>query len=234
VGCNSNTTEHRSDKQNPLHDTIKPVITGKKHNLSSRCDSIIISQDCNFTNLSNTYSYKVHYQKKACDSNDIGGNIDIKISILKKSNGRIIENIILHPHYLYPGVYENCLRARSYITGVNMDTLAIDNDYGELVVADLNFDGKEDLAFIDNSEGNSGPTYCFYLQTENHGFEPEHFLTEHMEFFPTKINKATHQLITYGHSSANSSCKHIYQYFSATRSWKEVSRKIVDANHPDE
>jgi hypothetical protein len=38
--------------------------------------------------------------------------------------------------------YSDCNNVRSYITGVNKYDIAEDNDYGDIIVADFNFDKK--------------------------------------------------------------------------------------------
>jgi hypothetical protein len=56
----------------------------------------------------------------------------------------------------------HCGAVRSYETGKNAHKAVVDNDYGDLVVADINFDGLADVVLKTDGGGNGGPYYTFY------------------------------------------------------------------------
>ena len=128
---------------------------------------------------------------------------------------------------LYEGVYHNCNAVRSYITGKNRSASVVDNDYGDLVVADFNFDGRTDFAAKIDVGGNGGPLYCFYLQKPSGQFEANTFLTEEMTFFPKRFNARRHTLTTLVHASAFALCESTYQVNAQTGKWRKIGRCFV-------
>ena len=78
---------------------------------------------------------------------------------------------------------------RSYITGLNKNAKALKNDYGDFIVADFNFDGKEDFALKYNANyKSSGPLYAFYIQQADGSFKNNQFLTGKVGTFPAIID----------------------------------------------
>jgi hypothetical protein len=65
---------------------------------------------------------------------------------------------------------------RSYVTHHQTDLPVIDYDYGNFIVRDFNFDGKEDFA-VKLSDNNAGPLYEYYVQ-QNGIFKKDYFLTD--------------------------------------------------------
>ena len=121
----------------------------------------------------------------------------------------------------------DCNLCRSYQTGKNETVEEQDNDYGDIIVADFNFDKKEDLALKSDSGGNGGPAYKFYLQDSNGKFYLDNFLTDTMTYFPTHINKNNKTLTTLVHANAMELCKSIYKQDKATDKWKRAGRSWV-------
>jgi hypothetical protein len=127
---------------------------------------------------------------------------------------------------LFSAAYHNCNAARSYSTGKNRDADATDNDYGDLIVADFNFDGREDFAAKNDSGGNAGPLYNYYIQQTSGQFTLDQFLTREMQFFPDDINKARRTLTTRVHAGADGLGETVFQLGKAGQ-WAQVSHRIL-------
>ena len=113
---------------------------------------------------------------------------------------------------MFSSDFDICKDVRSYVTGFHAKTQAADNNFGNLIVTDLNFDGREDFAVKRGSGGNGGPFYDYYIQSRNGKFIRQNFLSDEMVFFPSKINKSRQMLTTYVHAGACALSEHIYQY----------------------
>jgi hypothetical protein len=116
----------------------------------------------------------------------------------------------------------------SYTTKFKADRAISDNFFGDIVVADLNFDGNDDIAVVNNGGGNGGPLYNFYIQTNDKRFVLDNFLTDSVMYFPTKIIKAKKRLITYVHAGACCVGENIYQYNKTKNTWTQTNHKIIE------
>ena len=147
--------------------------------------------------------------------------------IIEKEEFNELQTIKYNTNDLFDETFANCEFVRSYITGKNKDVEDTDNDYGDIVIADFNFDGKDDIALTNATGGNGGPLYNFYLQNNQGKFVLDNYLTDTMEFFPNEINKNKKTLVTLVHASAVDLCESTYKYNSVNRKWKEIKRRLV-------
>jgi len=114
----------------------------------------------------------------------------------------------------------------SFSTKFKANREIVDNYFGDIVVADLNFDGNDDITIINDSGGNGGSEYIYYTQTTFKKFVLEPFLTDSVVYFPTQIDKVKKQLTTYVHAGACCVGRHIYQYDKMKNSWHQIRHKI--------
>ena len=175
--------------------------------------------------LSKKYDFNVRLNRPTPGADN--EKITVTVSIIDKGNGKQIQQIILHPTYLFADVFANCSNVRSYTTGVNKNKESTDNDFGDLVVADLNFDSREDFALKKDSGGNGGPVYNFYVQGANGEFILDNFLTEQMEFFPKRILKLNRTLITLVHANAYQLGEHTYELSVKKDKWKQTKHRFI-------
>ena len=63
------------------------------------------------------------------------------------------------------------------------------------MIADLNFDGNEDIAVVVNVWSNKGYYYQYYLNTPK-GYQLDPFLTDSVQVFPSKIDTVLKQIET--------------------------------------
>jgi hypothetical protein len=96
-----------------------------------------------------------------------------------------------------------------------------------MVICDLNFDHKDDIAIICNSGGNGGPAYNYYLQGLNKTFNIDKYLTDTMSYFPAKINAKNRTLVTYVLAGVCCLGEHTYK-LDGTNKWTEKSHKTIE------
>ena len=186
------------------------------------------AQRCRHNDLSKKYDYVVTAVKmKDAD----GGQTRIKeinLQIIAKADKKQIQRITIAPEYLFQNAFQSCLAARSYITGKNKNAEANDNDYGDFIAADFNFDNLEDFAVKRDSGGNGGAFYDYYIQDKRGTFKKDAFLTDKIGYFPGTIDARRKRLITYIHADAYGYNENIYKYNSTTGKWiffKQTYRK---------
>ena len=130
--------------------------------------------------------------------------------------------------WLYNDEFKTCQNVCSYSTSINISKTVVDNYFGDFIVADLNFDGKDDFAFIYDSGGTGGPVYYFYLQKADGKFERNLFLCEKMGYFPHEINAEKKYLKTLSHATADSVSERIYAMNPASQRWYLKSERLLN------
>lgn len=127
------------------------------------------------------------------------------------------------------------LKSESYIQNrnnryypANVTIVSNENDCGDLIVADLNFDGREDLALKREEGGNGGPLYNYYLQTPSRNFIFDEYLTNEMSYFPDYIDNKGKSL--HVNVRANSSTKEgvNYHYDKFNNVWSKSRSEIFN------
>lgn len=184
-------------------------------------------QTCFHSDLSRSLDFEVRSQRFKTSGHELDSCI-VTVEIIKKMNKSNRQIIRLTSRFVFEDAFTNCSNARSYVTGKNKNKQTVDNDYGDFVVADLNFDGREDVAIKNDSGGNAGPTYNFYLQDITGKFLLNTFMTERIEFFPKKFNKAKKTLVTYTHAGACRLGECIYLLEVSNNKWAQTSHRIID------
>jgi len=178
------------------------------------------AQECIHTNLSRNIDFKINIVRNSDTSDFIhGAKIDL---LIYNKHKVLLQKISFKCEFLLDDAYTNCDNPRSYITGHNKNKEAPDNDYSDLIIADLNFDGKEDFAIKYDSGGNAGPLYAFYIQQDNMHFKKGTFLSEKMMFFPLFMDSKSRTLITHSHADAYGYYESTFAYNMKTRKWRRV------------
>ena len=199
--------------------TTKPVRVNKQNMQSANCIHNDLSQIFDFQTKINRI--KTQNPWDSCV---------ISVLILNKLTHKQLQEIVLTSNYLFDDCFIECNNVRSFITNKNIDSLAVDNDFGDLIVCDLNFDLKEDLAIKNSSGGNGGPTYNFYNLNKFDQFEMDKYLTDSMRFFPLLIDKKSKTLTTKVHANAYQYLSTDYVFNIELNEWKIIDSKLVDAN----
>ncbi|WP_345237366.1 FG-GAP repeat protein [Hymenobacter saemangeumensis] len=188
-------------------------------------------QVCTHPDLSNTLVFKTTLRRLKQPDGTLDSCI-IRLAISNKLNQKPIQTISFSSNFLFASAFRQCRAVRSYLTGKNQDAPVVDNDYGDLIVADFNFDGREDVAVKNDSGGNGGPQYSYYLQTSSGKFILNKFLTNEMQFFPCSINKTRRTLTTQVHAGVNGLGETVFRLDGATQQWRVVSRRVLPVNAP--
>ena len=185
------------------------------------------AQTCLHTKLSTQYNFETKIKWfRHPDSRDTAL---ISVRIIDKANKKERHKIQLQAGYLLSADFSDCKSDRSYTTNWKTKGQIVDNEFGDLVVADLNFDSLEDLAIKCESGGNGGAEYAYYIQDKKGHFYRDSFLTYEMGYFPHIINKKKRNLVTYVHANARQFGVHTYHLSAKTNKWKQVSHRFEDA-----
>lgn len=181
---------------------------------------------CDQKNLSIQFDLSVNL-KRFTDTLNNQDSCRLKVLIKDKYSQHYIDSISITSFCYYDFMFSNCDSMTSYSTKFHSDREAVDNYFGDIVVADFNFDHKDDIAVISDCGGNGGPLYSYFIQNTEGRFTKDDFLTDSMTYFPTNIIIAKQQLITYVHAGACCVGEHIYQLDKNNKTWKQVSHKIL-------
>jgi hypothetical protein len=186
----------------------------------------IYGQTCTHKELSNVFTFKTYIKKNP--ENMHNPDCMIKIAIKEKSTNKTIQSIQFTSEMLFDSSYIHCNNVRSYTTGINKYTDVVDGDYGDLIVADFNFDDREDFAFKKGEGGNGGPLYIYYVQKADSTFIRDEFLCKNLDCFPCHFNKDNKILTTVCVFTAISVVKTIYKFDSLTDKWSIISTREID------
>ncbi len=181
------------------------------------------AQDCVHTELSTVYEYKTHLRR--IETGEAVDSCILQIVITNKLK-HAVQTVTFNNGHYFSTVFADCNQVRSYLTGKNKEADVSDNDFGDLVIADFNFDNKEDFAFIRNSGGNGGPEYFFYIQNNKGEFVKDAFLSDSMEFFPS-IDQKKKVLVTLVHANAREMCESTYR-LDKNKHWYRAKRRWVE------
>ena len=184
-------------------------------------------QTCAHTDLSKSLLLKT--QPTRLKRKDGFDSCRVHITVINKLRRQTVFTTTLASGFLFLEAYAQCNAARSYTTGTGQDADVKDYDYGDLVVADFNFDGKEDFAAKNDSGGNRGPTYNYYIQNSAGSFVLNKFLTEHMGHFPDRIEKPTRTLILES-DNGQWHFRTSYQLNTKTGQWREIRQDFKHTN----
>jgi hypothetical protein len=186
------------------------------------------AQNCAQKNLSHNFdfTYKTVRLKKdaAMDSTTVF------LTITDKKTNKAVQTIRYSSQFLFSSDFSDCKNMRSFITGQNLKKEPED-DFGDLLIADLNFDGRDDIALKYDSWGNSGPLYYYYIQDSSGKFMKNDFLSEEMGLFPSKIDIKNKLLITYGHAGVEQVGEHIFALNTRSNKWYQKSYRLVTSKN---
>jgi hypothetical protein len=205
--------------------TVEPetTVVAEKHNWFKAPPKITYIYD----SLSTVYDYEVVFHRDTSGVEGMYQYCKLDIRIRSKKRSELVDTLIIDSLLYFVDMYDGGKEVRSYVTGLNKDTMASDSDYGYLVVGDFNFDNMEDLAVVDAYRGNSGPTYLFYLQNGANKFLLDTFLTNEVAYFPTILKQGRKQLVSIVRAHA---CGVHYRKWQKNHSnqYLEIYNRIID------
>lgn len=173
---------------------------------------------CTFANLSRTYKYTLQVDRH--------GDNEGKATVTITRPGARSGSTVSFPLHDWFGLEYKCT-ARSYTTHVNEKNKALDGDYGDLVVVDLNFDGREDIAIRSEYTNGQGSLYRIYLQGANGRFSEVKdmggmYRKDEGTTFPYEID-AKHKILAFWHrAGATQAVNYYISYIAASKTWKRT------------
>ncbi len=157
-------------------------------------------------------------------------SLGVVLSVNEKESGRRLDLIEMSPAPFGKWAWrevEHRGDATSYSTGFNVGRDLVDNYMGTVVVADLNFDGRDDIAAVEDSGVSSGPYYAFFMQDADGRFVRDDFLGEEMSYFPSLVDPSRRRLTTLSPANAYEVCRTVFELSRDTGEWRMVVREIV-------
>ncbi|MFT5819082.1 MAG: hypothetical protein ACI8ZM_000304 [Crocinitomix sp.] len=180
-----------------------------------------------YTQLSNQFNIEVAVRVNATNNPDFASTY-LRIRILEKDSKNVIQTIRKKHFWIPNNLYTDRNHSRSYSTGFNADNIVVDDNFGDVVIADLNFDGLDDFAVTYDHGVSNGNHYYFYFQRHNKTFYRQVFLTEEMVLFPAVIDYKNKRLTTRTAAGANNVGERVFQYNSEKNSWFLLSTRLLN------
>jgi hypothetical protein len=171
-----------------------------------------------------------HYVAPESSEYFLTDSVSVTIDVTDKKTRKRLDRVDVMPSPWVCSYYLDDKRrgdATSYSTGFNADRELYDGYCGNVVVADLNFDGRDDIAAVVYSSVSDGPFYAFFTQTADGKFLRDDFLTEHMTFFPSEMDSSSRRLTTWVHANAREVCRSIFELSRTTGKWRMVSQEFI-------
>lgn len=185
-------------------------------------------------------------QTLQCDHNDLSAQFDVNVdfvrltdsieqrdsSIVKllltdKTSHAPLDSLTVTSLFYYGDIFSHCDNTRSYTTHYNTGREVVDNYYGDIIVADLNFDQLDDIAVINDAGLTSGSLYTYFLQTPDKKFVCDRYLTDSIAYFPDVIDPVQRQLVTRTPAGVCCLDVHTYRLAPAGRQWTQVSQETL-------
>ena len=150
--------------------TTDEISESKSSNLSKKEQLELMENGCFYTDLSEKYNFRVVRNVREKKEGEFQTYVFIvTIIVYDKETNEKVDIVNFTSENLYSDVYENCNSIRSFSTGRNKNNDVIDWDWGDFVVADFNFDSKDDFA-VKKACYNASIIYDFYIQDAKGNF----------------------------------------------------------------
>jgi hypothetical protein len=183
-------------------------------------------QTCLHTGLSKTFNFQTNIKRIKLDKEPDSCSISVRVMIKKTKKN--VQSIHFSTNFLLgDSSFVCCNNTRSYTTGKNKNAEVVDNDYGDLIVADFNFDNKEDFAIKREEGGNGGPLYNYYIQMVDSTFKLDKYLSQTMIWFPSNIDKNKKTLTTVVHANAYQMSETTYKLDTLKNKWARVGHRLI-------
>jgi hypothetical protein len=185
-----------------------------------------VTNECYHPDLSKEFDFKttvVGFRNR--DGIEHNDSFTVSIAILDKKTKKVVQKIWYVPVHPFMGTFMDCKAVRSYETKKNDTLPVVDNIYGDLVIADFNFDGRSDVALTHGWSVTSGPLYNYFIQGKNQVFNRDNFLSDSMGFFPAKIDPKKRTLTALFSQWATGVDMAVYHLPKGSRTWKIIGHE---------
>jgi hypothetical protein len=185
--------------------------------------------NCKQSQLSNQFALTIDF-KRYTDTLNRLDSCFLTVYVNDKKTMCLLDSFSLSSLFYYSFMFLSCDSFASYSTNFNVKrSIADDNYFGDIVVADLNFDRLDDIAVINDTGGSTGgPLYSFYIQTNEGRFVIDRFLTDTLATFPSVFDSKSKTITTYVNFAACKSSERICKFDAQRNSWIIQSHKITD------
>jgi hypothetical protein len=223
TGLLGSCTTGQKPKDTPGSDTTVAVKieTSNKHNFN-----LPSSRKCEQTRLSNQFDIEINLRRYS-DTTEHHDSCFLKVLIKEKQTKAIVDSMFITSLFYFDDTFANCDSVMSFTTKYNSTRQAVDNYFGDIVVADLNFDNKDDIAIINDYGGNGGTFYSYFMQGKDKKFTLDSFLTDSVTYFPSVIDKTKQRITTYVHAGACCVGEQIYKYDKSKKEWRLIKHRIL-------
>jgi len=208
-------------------DSTKNIESISKQDTKKLIDTTVVLY---FNDLSNVYNYKIIDKYYCVNSHNYHDSVSRVIKIFNKKDSliQIIRpNLKMTPWYFLE-LSVPLKKSRSYVTGKNVNYKDMDNYCGEIVVADLNFDGLEDFATPIDQGADNGPHYAYYIQNKKNRFLFNKYLTENLIWFPEKINDSLMTFTNEIPCTIYGLNYNTFKYDSISKKWRKIEDYTID------
>lgn len=165
----------------------------KKENKAVQSHNDTIALDTIKTKCSKEYLYKTlssDFNYKLCFCDVFKGDVRQKhywiITVLDKE--QTVIDSFQQPFYVFYPDSSNYDEVVRYEPDDNSIENIVNGYPGIFVVADFNFDSKDDFAIVIDRGSPSGAFYSYYIQNENGSFYNDRYLTDSIIYFPSSLN----------------------------------------------
>ena len=132
AGCN-NSNNYKKD--NTQKDTIKQTVNIA--DTTPQTAMPVYGQSSKYTGLSNTFNFQLRIKRFPLD---YGDSCIVTVTLENKITKKTSYSVHFSTNFLLGDSSFMNNNVRSYITGKNKNAEVTDNDFGDIVVADFNFD----------------------------------------------------------------------------------------------
>lgn len=181
---------------------------------------ILHAQQCMYGDLSNDYGFEIEITRipRRFSKPNANDSCTIHFKTISKYKSGILSAGTRLEGNINENSFKDCNNSRSYATLKDVNKATTNNDYGDLIVADFNFDGLDDVAVKRYDDPDAIPKYTFFVQLPDcRHFVVENFLTFEVAYFPSFIDNSTKMLTV---TICNSTMR--YKYDSAFGKWQIV------------
>ncbi|GEM_PF-6648523 len=181
---------------------------------------------CSFKDLSANFDFTVTVNWAENDFDmPFAGSMEVEIT---DKNSRIKAQVVTVQSEFMAVIFDSfsCANKRSFYTGVNADEEIIDNNWGNFIVRDFNFDNREDFA-IKVADNNVGSLYAYYVQTDD-SFRREDYLSDKVGLMMDSFDSNTLQAYRSAPAGCCKMIHYTYQYSPANHDWALIKTEEDD------
>jgi hypothetical protein len=180
---------------------------------------------CEQNNLSNQFGIELDVQRRS-DKTATHDSCVINMYVKDKQTKKRLDTISITSTTNFIDLFASCDTVMSFTTGFNSKRLIVDNNFGYIVVADLNFDQKDDIAIMNDFGSVGGPFYSYFIQGDSKKFSFNRYLTDSVIYFPTTIDRTNHMITVFEHAGVCCTAEEVYQLDRQTEKWKHIKHKL--------